>query len=147
MLETLFKDYFSIKALMNNFQDPIGECSGVQFLTDSEYQIFLSASPETQKANIELIKAAFSASLLEIKRRLAIVFEQMEGVLKFTEDFREEIKKNMPGVDTSEMDAGINDLKTLFTTRDNLVANYDQKTIVEKIKVVSDLYQELERID
>jgi len=80
LVESMFKDYFSVKNFISGLT-PLNNGKLNEYGSDSDYQTFLSASPETQKVNIELFEANFNPVLTEIKLSLENCFNFVNKTL------------------------------------------------------------------
>ncbi|CAI2185129.1 13959_t:CDS:1, partial [Funneliformis geosporum] len=64
-----------------------------KYFSDSDYQIFLSASKETQKANLELIESIFSSVLSNTKSFILADINYFKEMVKFGEELFVEMSK------------------------------------------------------
>jgi hypothetical protein len=148
MIENMFKDYVSVKSFINSL-DPLGNGKLNEYASDSDYQIFLSASPETQKINLELFEGNFDLVLKETKESLENnIFHYFEKVTKWGEDWIKEMKRmGADPLTISNAQFEIDKQKFLISKKNVRFRDFNQETIAEKIEAIQKTYQELEEID
>jgi hypothetical protein len=79
--EAMFKDFFSTKDFINSLS-PLNVGKLDEYGSNSDYQTFLSASPETQKVNLDLFKGNFDLVLKETKESLENIIDCLEKTAK-----------------------------------------------------------------